>query len=138
MTTGETGTPVGMRVLLSMLWVAVMLTYLLGDVLRVYSGDYTPGEFGLMEPSQGLWLGIAVLMSIPIAVVALSLLLPAGATRWLNVAVAAFFFLFNLVGLPTYESYWDQYLIVVGLVFTFAIGWYAWQWDPAVGSSVGG
>ena len=30
-----------MRILLSGLWVAVMLTYLLGDVLRIFSGDFT-------------------------------------------------------------------------------------------------
>ena len=28
------------RILLSGLWVALMLTYLLGDVLRIFSGDF--------------------------------------------------------------------------------------------------
>ncbi|MBM3120958.1 MAG: hypothetical protein FJZ97_02070 [Chloroflexi bacterium] len=32
------------RTLLSGLWAALMLTYLLGDVLRVFAGDATPGE----------------------------------------------------------------------------------------------
>ncbi len=32
------------RVILSGLWVAVMLTYLLGDVLRLFAGDITPGD----------------------------------------------------------------------------------------------
>ena len=32
------------RIILSGLWVATMLTYLLGDVLRVFAGDATPGE----------------------------------------------------------------------------------------------
>ena len=31
------------RIILSGLWVAVMLTYLLGDVLRLFAGDMTPG-----------------------------------------------------------------------------------------------
>ena len=34
------------QIRLSALWVALMLTYLLGDVLRFWSGDATPGAFG--------------------------------------------------------------------------------------------
>ena len=32
------------RVILAGLWVAVMLTYLLGDVLRIFAGDVEPGK----------------------------------------------------------------------------------------------
>ena len=32
------------RITLSGLWVAVMLTYLWGDVLRIFAGHVTPGE----------------------------------------------------------------------------------------------
>ena len=34
------------RIILSGIWVALMLTYLLGDVLRIYAGDFTPGQVG--------------------------------------------------------------------------------------------
>ena len=34
------------RIILSALWVALMLTYLLGDVLRIFSGDFVEGEIG--------------------------------------------------------------------------------------------
>jgi hypothetical protein len=44
-----------------------MLTYLLGDVLRIYSGDYKPGEIAGMKISQDQWLGVAVLMVIPVS-----------------------------------------------------------------------
>ena len=37
--------------------------------------------------------------------------------RWANIIVAGFFFLFNLVGLPTYPSAYDKFLLVVSLVF---------------------
>lgn len=37
------------------LWVAVMLTYLLGDVLRIYSGDLKVGEIGGRQMTQGMW-----------------------------------------------------------------------------------
>lgn len=113
---------------LSGLWVAVMLTYLLGDVLRIYSGDLKVGEIGGRQMTQGMWLGIAMLMVIPIVMVFLSLTLKQPVNRWANIIVAVFFFLFNLVGLPTYPSAYDKFLIVVGLVFNVLTVWYAWQW----------
>ena len=39
------------------------------------------------------------------------------------------FFRFNAVGLPTYPSAYDQFLIVVGLVFNGLTVWYAWKWN---------
>ena len=38
------------QIKLSALWVALMLIYLLGDVLRFWAGDVTPGEFGGLAP----------------------------------------------------------------------------------------
>ncbi len=32
------------KITLSGLWIALMLTYLLGDVLRIFSGDFKAGE----------------------------------------------------------------------------------------------
>ena len=116
------------RIILSAFWVALMLTYLLGDVMRIFSGDYKTGEMGKVQFTQGMWLGIAVLMLIPILMVLLSLILPQPVSRWVNISVAVFFFLFNLVGLPTYPSMYDKFLIAVSLVFNVATVWYAWTW----------
>ena len=116
-------------ILLSALWIALMLTYLLGDVLRIYSGDFKAGEIGGVQMTQKMWLGIAVLMLIPIVMVMLSLILPQPVNRWVNIIAAGFFFLFNLVGLPTYPSAYDKFLIVAGLVFNVLTVWYAWNWS---------
>ena len=116
------------RIKLSALWVCLMLTYLLGDVLRIFSGDFTAGEVSGMEMSQGLMLGMAALMLLPIVMVFLSLTLKYPAIRWLSIVVAVFLFLFNAVGLPTYPSLYDQFLIAVGLVFNALTVWYAWKW----------
>jgi hypothetical protein len=113
---------------LSALWVALMLTYLLGDVLRIFSGDFKPGEIGGMQVSQAMYLGLAVLMVIPIVMVFLSLTLNQPVNRWANIIVAILFFVFNLIGLPTYPSTYDKFLIVVGLVFNVLTVWYAWKW----------
>ena len=116
------------RIILSALWVALMLTYLLGDVLRIYSGDFTAGEIGGKRLTQGMWLGIAALMVIPIVMVILSLTLNYPVNRWANIIVAVFFFVFNLIGLPTYPSAYDKFLIIVGLVFNVLTVWTAWKW----------
>jgi hypothetical protein len=116
------------QIKLSALWVVLMLVYLLGDVLRIYAGDFKAGEIAGAKISQGMMMGIAVLMLIPILMVFLSLTLSYPANRWTNIIVAAFFFLFNLVGLPTYPSAYDKFLIAVSLVFNALTVWYAWNW----------
>ena len=71
---------------------------------------------------------MAVLMVIPILMVVLSLTLSYPVNRWVNIIVAIFFFVFNLIGLPTYPSAYDKFLIIVGLVFNVLTVWYAWNW----------
>ena len=116
------------QIKLSALWVALMLTYLLGDVLRIFSGDFVAGEIGGKRLTQAQWLGIAIFMVIPIIMVFLSLTLSYPVNRWANIIVAILFFAFNLIGLPTYPSAYDKFLIVVGLVFNVLTVWYAWKW----------
>ena len=116
------------RITLSGLWVALMLTYLLGDVLRIFAGDFKAGEIGGMKVTQVMWIGIAMLMLIPIVMVVLSLTLPYPAIRWVSIVAAIFLFAFNLLGLPTYPSAYDKFLIAVGLVFNVLTVWYAWKW----------
>lgn len=121
------------QIKLSALWVVVMLTYLLGDVLRIFSGDFKAGEMGSsggMKMTQPMMLGIAVLMVIPIVMVFLTLVLDYPANRWANIIVAVFFFIFNLIGLPTYPSAYDRFLIAVSLAFNALTVWYAWNWIP--------
>src|SRR4029077_768311 len=106
-----------------------MLTYLLGDVLRVYAGDFKPGEIAGRKITQNLLLGIAMLMTVPIVMVFLSLSLNYPVDRWANIIVAIVFLGFNLIGLPTYRSSYDRFLIIVGLGFNLLTIGYAWQWQ---------
>jgi hypothetical protein len=119
------------RIKLSAIWTALMLTYLLGDVLRIFSGDFVAGEMGEMggmEITQEMYLGLTILLVIPVLLVVLTMTLPYKANRWANIILAIFFFVFNLIGLPTYPSTYDQFLIIVGLVFNLVTVWYAWKW----------
>jgi Family of unknown function (DUF6326) len=116
------------KIILAASWVAVMLTYLLGDVMRIYSGDFKPGEIAGMKMTQNRWLGVAVLMVIPIVMVFLSVTLSYPVNRWANIIVAIIFLGFNLIGLPNYPSAYDKFLIIVGLGFNVLTVSYAWQW----------
>jgi hypothetical protein len=118
------------RIILSGLWVAVMLVYLLGDVLRIFSEDYNTGKMGedKKKITKSMWLGISFLMVLPIIMMVFSLILDYQLIRWTNIVLAGFFFLFNLVGLPTYPSAYDKFLLVVSMVFNGMTIWYAWTW----------
>ncbi len=119
------------RIILAGGWIAMMLTYLLGDVLRVFAGSFTPGEIGGRAASEWMWVAAAAVLAIPILMIVLSLVLPYPAVRWLCIGVAIFMVLFNLVGLP-YPTLVDNVLIVFSFVFNGLIVWYAWNWTEAI------
>jgi len=104
-----------------------MLTYLWGDVLRIFAGDAEPGKIMGTQASQGMWLFIAAIMLIPIVMLVLTLTLQYPAIRWANIIVAIFLVIFNLAGLP-YKGAYDNFLIFVSLVFKALVVWYAWKW----------
>lgn len=115
------------RIILSGLWVATMLTYLWGDVLSIFAGDNIPGEIGGVKFTQGMALGIAALMVIPILMVVLSLVLPHNVNRWANIIAAVFWILFNLVSLWSYPGY-EKFLLTLSMGFNVVVIWYAWRW----------
>lgn len=116
------------RLILSSTWICLALIYLLGDVLRIFAGDFTPGEISGVKITQGMMLGIAAMMVIPILMVFLTLVIGHPAIRWANIIVAAFFFIFNLFGLPTYPGAYDRFLLIVSMAFNALTVWTAWQW----------
>ena len=116
------------KITLAVLWICTMLNSLWGDVLNLVAGTTKPGEFMGVKATQGMLWGVAVLMVIPIVMVFLSLTLKYSVNRWANIIFAILLFGFNLIGLPTYPSVYDKFLIIVGLVFNVLTVWYAWKW----------
>jgi hypothetical protein len=105
-----------------------MLTYLLGDVLRIFSGDFVAGEISGMQANQVMWMMAAILMLIPIVMLILSLTLPYPMIRWVNIIAAVLLFVVNIVGVPGYPGVYDKFLIFVSLGFNVLIIWNAWKW----------
>jgi len=118
---------------ISALWVAVMLSSLMGDVLRFYEPgiieQIIAGEVEGMKMTHKGLLTSSIFMAIPIVMVILSLTLNYTANRWANIVLSIFFFGFTLTWLlikppPTYKIF----LGGLGLVFNALIVWYAWNW----------
>jgi hypothetical protein len=95
--------------------------------MRIFAGDVTLGEIGGVVLPQGMWLGIAALMLIPIVMIVLTLMVPCPAIRWLNVVASVFLVIFNIFGLP-YDGAYDNFLIAVSFIFNALTIWYAWGW----------
>jgi hypothetical protein len=105
---------VDVKIILSALWVARMLTGFVGDVLKFY------------EPRM---LEAAIMFVPPVFMVYLSLTLPEKANRWANIILAIIFFGLNLFGeLPTYEYAYRTFLVIVEMAFLALIVWHAWKW----------
>jgi hypothetical protein len=113
------------KIILSILWVACMLCYLLGDVLRIFSGNFEPGKIEGKPMTQNIVLGMAVIMMIPIIMAVLSVIIESSANYYINIIVAIIFILFNIVGMKGMKIF-DKFLIFVSFGFNILIVWYAW------------
>ena len=118
------------RIVLAGCWISLMLIYLLGDVIRIFAGHFTAGKMGDREGAPWMWTVAALVMLIPIAMILVSLLVPAGPLVWISVGTSAFLVIFNLMGLP-YRGFYDTMLIVVGFGVNAIIIWQALAWRPA-------
>jgi hypothetical protein len=121
---------VDVKIILSALWVAAMFVWQQGDVQRLYSSDFIPGEtkLGEMMSPEMLWFISAITMTIPVVMIILSLALNYPVNRWANIIVGIVYTGYNLIGLPRYPSAYDKFLIFVSIVFTALIVWFAWKW----------
>ncbi|MDJ0367702.1 DUF6326 family protein [Hymenobacter sp. H14-R3] len=125
---------VPVRFKLSALWASVLFLYLYGDYFELYEPgklrEMLAGRTALGAVSQGALLSMAVLMAVPSLLVGLSLVLPARATRWLNVGFGA---LYTVVMLLAIQGSWRFYQFLGGLemALTALICWVAWTWPTA-------
>ena len=120
---------------ISVLWGAATLLYLYGDVIAFYSPGglqrMLDGNMGPWPVTPVLLLGVAIMMSAPAVMVALTVLLKPVASRWLNVVMGAAYtaiMLFTMVGAWRSDSYFYLYLGAVEVVLTLLVVWYALTW----------
>jgi hypothetical protein len=122
-----------LKVKLSALWAARMLSGLQGDSTRLHDPDALNDLIAgttAVRVTDALLLTMSFIFVIPILMSFLSLTLNDKVDRWANRATGTCFALFDLVFLVllawpfSYETVWA----VTYLVFTALVAWYAWKW----------
>jgi hypothetical protein len=128
-----------LKVRLSALWAARMLSGLQGDSTRLHDPEALKeliAGTAAVRVTNELLLIMSFIFAVPILMSFLSLTLKDKANRWANRGIGTFFVLFDLVFLVlfvwpfSYETVWG----VMYLVFTALIAWYAWKWPHNEGS----
>lgn len=127
--------PVPIRLKLSALWAATMFCYIYGD----YFGLYVPGKLaavgaghiGFGPATPAALVAVSALMAIPGLMVALSLLLPATASRWANVFFGLAYSAVMLLTMYPGEMPYYLFLGVIEVALTLSIAWLALRWRRA-------
>ena len=124
------------RVRLSVLWLFATLNYIYADVFFCVDVlGSNKGSIGVMHFSPGAWLGIAILMEIPMAMILVSRIAKRAANRWANIvagiietaAVLLTSFILPAFHLTETSSYY-MFFGAIEVACTAAIVWYAWRW----------
>ncbi len=134
--TNKRTTRIDMKVLLSALWIVATLNYIYADVMSLMDaeilGDLIKGTAGGgIQVTEGLLLGAAIFMEIPIVMVLLSLVLKYRANRWANIIVGTIktvAILSSMVFGP-HPSLYYMFFGTIETVCTSLIVWYAWKWS---------
>ncbi len=123
------------KIKLSALWVARMLSGLQGDSTRLHDPvmlkELVAGTTAIKATNE-LLLVMSIIFAAPILMIFLSLTLKDKANRWANRGMGIFFVVFDLIflglvlfqGAFSYETLWS----FVYPVFTALVVWYAWKW----------
>ncbi len=114
------------RTVIAFLWIALMLIYLLGDVIRVFSGSFTPGEMGGKPVGESMWILAAIMMVVPILMIIVSMFVPINVVKWSTIVVSVLFFLLNVASIGSYKAF-DQLLLVISFGINFLTIFYAWK-----------
>ena len=135
-------TDLPMNAKLSTLWITASLSYLYCDIISLMDPEllkqYLAGNVNGIAFTPGFLLGAAILISIPILMVALSRVLQYRVNRWANITAATF-----MTGVQTLTLFigspapYYLYLSIIEITCTVLIVGYAWRWrEPAVQRAV--
>jgi hypothetical protein len=124
------------KIKLSALWAARMLSGLQGDSTRLHDPvalkNLVAGTSAVPVTNE-LLLVMSIIFAVPIFMSFLSLTLKYPTVRRANLSIGIFFVVFDLIFLgltlflwpfSIYEAFWS----IVYVVFTALVVWYAWKW----------
>jgi len=128
------GSLIDVRIILSSLWAARMLSSLQGDVVRFMQPgmleEMIAGNSDIAVTNE-LILVMSIILAVPIFMSVLSLVIKEKANRLVNLGVGIFFVIWELVFLitvysqsPAFEIFWG----LVYLIFAVLVVYFAWKW----------
>ena len=119
------------KIKLSALWIARMLTGLQGDVIRLMDPavleDIISGETAVPVTAEVL-ASMGVLMLIPIMMVFLSLELKYKPNRWLNIIIAVLLIAIDGIGFIMPRPLYENVMGIGYILFCALIVWFAFKW----------
>lgn len=125
---------VNTKIILCVLWIAVMFLYVYADIKTLFQPDIPEkimsGELAGFTINETFLLLAAILMSIPVIMIFLSLILKPNINRWLNIIVSSFHIVLIILTQFTPEKFWYYYIYYQSLeaIIHILIIIYAWKW----------
>lgn len=119
------------KIKISVLWVARMLTGIQGDVLRFYEAGMLENIINgttVIPMTNELLAAMGAMMMLPILMVFLSVQLDYKLNRWLNIIVALFFIVFDGMGFIVPRPLYENVFGIGYVLFCALIVWFAWKW----------
>jgi hypothetical protein len=140
MSTDEKNTGIGMKALLSTLWIFVLFNIAFRDIHEIlrpgFLEEVMTGSVNGVQMTEGFLLLGGMMLEIPIAMVLLSRVLPYRVNRWANIIAGPIAITLIVVGAPSDLD--DMFFATIEVVTLLLLVWYAWKWpDPGLSSNNG-
>jgi Family of unknown function (DUF6326) len=130
-----TDTKVHVKLKLSALWASVMFCYVYGDYFNMYTPGkldaMAAGNIGVGPATDGVLLGVAIMMAIPSVMIFLSLVLHPKVNRPINVVLGLVYSVIlglTMFGAPLFYIF----LGILEIALTLLVTWFAWTWPRQV------
>jgi hypothetical protein len=117
---------------LALLWTSVMFLYIYNDYFMLYMpGEIEGMQAGRIGPlgaaSEAVMVGVSAMLAIPALMIALSVLLPRPASRWLNGLFGLIYTAIEVLTLTSPHLFYKM-VVVLEIAATLTIVALAWRW----------
>jgi len=125
---------VNVKIILAALWIAVMFIYVYADIKTLFQPEIPEqiisGVVAGMTINQSFLFAAAILMSIPVIMILLSLILKPSINRWLNIILSFLHIVLIIITRFVPGKIWYYYIYYQSLeaIIHILIIWYAWKW----------
>jgi hypothetical protein len=122
---------VHVKLKLAALWTSVMFCYIYADYFNMYRpgklAAMAAGDIGIGQATEGVLLGVSIMMAIPSVMIFLSVGLPSTINRWINFVLGIVYAV--IIALTSLDApLFYVFFGVLEIALTLLITWYAWTW----------